>query len=555
MKAVQCDIPHGTDSLEMWRVNLAEDRRNRSKSQGGTLGSERAAGTGPNERLRAPLGYGSLCVVNRMCSAGSSSGYTGENAGAGGLTTRWPGLCTVLAPVGNVGNRSVETARVSVGGRGAESGMYPAQTQRSERRRADALTLEQRYLAVRHLTSEELARVSAEDAQVQSMPDSSPLKWHLGHTTWFFEKFVLGAVPGYECANPAFDYVFNSYYDAIGPRVDRARRGQMTRPTLLEVLEYRRVVDARVMTLLASPFHDELADRVRLGLEHEQQHQELILMDLKHLFGHQPLLPVYRERLGNSTEVSGGELSSGDGIALTYAKYPGGLFRMGTDGPEFRFDNEGPAHVQFVPPFELAQRLVTNGEFLEFVADGGYRRPELWLSDGFQWVKHHRITSPMYWHGEQDCMELLRVFTLHGLQSLNLEAPVCHVSYYEADAYARWAGARLPTEAQWEYAAQELPVRGNFLNLQRLDPLPARGSSQMFGDVWEWTQSAYAPYPGYRADDGALGEYNGKFMCNQMVLRGGSCVTPPGHVRRTYRNFFAPHCRWQFSGIRLARDI
>lgn len=424
-------------------------------------------------------------------------------------------------------------------------------------RGGDVLPLEQRYLAVRHLTSEELARVSAEDAQAQSMPDASPLKWHLGHTTWFFEKFVLGAVPGYECVNPAFDYLFNSYYETIGPRVERARRGQMTHPTLLEVLEYRRVIDARLMTLLASPLDSALAARVRLGLEHEQQHQELILMDLKHLFGHQPLLPVYREPLAHSSrsETSWDELPGRSRRTLRYSKHPGGLFRVGSDGPDFHFDNEGPAHVQFVPPFELAQRLVTNGEFLEFIADGGYRRPELWLSDGVQWVKDHHITSPMYWHADKDTTENVRVFTLHGLQSLELEAPVCHVSYYEADAYARWAGARLPTEAQWEYAAQGVPVRGKFLNLQRLEPSPARGSTQMYGDVWEWTQSAYAPYPGYRPNEGALGEYNGKFMCNQMVLRGGSCVTPHGHIRRTYRNFFSPHCRWQFAGIRLARDV
>ena len=414
---------------------------------------------------------------------------------------------------------------------------------------------ETRYLAVRGATVALLEGVSDEDAQVQSMPDASPAKWHLAHTTWFFETFVLAGVPGYRVVDPAYGYLFNSYYEAVGARVERAQRGLLTRPSLRDVLEYRRIVDEQVVSVLERSPSSDVRRFVELGLHHEQQHQELLLMDLKHLFGHQPLLPAYR----SSPAPPGAEdtRASMPGEAgpqsRKYERREGGLITVGCDGPGFYFDNESPRHRAFVPSFELMTRLVTNGEYQQFISDRGYERPELWLSDGFRWVNEHRIRGPMYWQGDSTAGGA-GVFTLDGVCEIGPDEPVCHVSYYEADAFARWAGARLPTESEWEHAARTEPVEGNFLESRHLRPTQARGRSQMFGDVWEWTQSAYAPYPGYRPTAGALGEYNGKFMCNQMVLRGGSCVTPQGHVRASYRNFFPPHCRWQFAGIRLARD-
>lgn len=427
--------------------------------------------------------------------------------------------------------------------------------------RAAGSPLRRRYLAVREATVALLDGLTEEDAQVQSMPDASPTKWHLGHTTWFFEKFVLSRVPGYSAFNEAYDHLFDFDYETLGTRVERGSRGLLTRPSLQQILEYRRYVDERLNELLARDPTQELLQRVELGIHHEQQHQELVLMDVKHLFGHQPLLPAYR-----SSWASGARLVPRDQDCvgqvedtidrLSFGRHPEGVRQIGHAGDDFCFDNERPRHHALFPPFEIAQRLTTNGEYLEFIQDGGYERAELWLSDGFRWKTDHSITLPLYWHGtrENGRWTELQAFTLRGMQPLALDEPVCHVSYYEADAFARWSGARLPTESQWECAANSVPVSGNFLESQRLHPAPARGGTQWFGDVWEWTESAYAPYPGYRPGRGALGEYNGKFMCNQMVLRGGSCVTPREHVRPTYRNFFPPHCRWQFSGIRLARD-
>lgn len=434
---------------------------------------------------------------------------------------------------------------------------------RTSRSRSPARQLSvERYLAVRAATTALLEGINEEDAQVQSMPDASPIKWHMAHTTWFFETFVLGATPSYEVVNPAYGFLFNSYYETVGPRVVRAQRGMLTRPSLREVTDYRRVIDDRMVALLGRLVPNEIQTRIELGLHHEQQHQELMLMDIKHLFGHQPLLPAYRERpepVSENYVLASGEFErqslTTDGSS--YTRYPGGLTTIGYDGPEFHFDNESPAHPQYVAPFELAQRLVTNGEYLEFIDAGGYERPELWLSDGYRWLTENDVRLPLYWRGqcESGRWHDLQSFTLHGVEPLDLDEPVCHLSYYEADAYARWVGARLPSEAEWESAARSLPVTGNFLESGRLRPCVARHDTQLFGDVWEWTQSTYAPFPGYRAAAGALGEYNGKFMCNQMVLKGGSCITPRDHVRASYRNFFAPHCRWQFSGVRLARDV
>lgn len=412
------------------------------------------------------------------------------------------------------------------------------------------------YLETRAKTLELLDDINEEDAQVQSMPDASPAKWHLAHTTWFFETFILGTLSGYEPVDAAYGYMFNSYYDVVGPRVQRANRGLLTRPSLRVLLDYRRIVDERIIALLEHCSDRELLSRIELGLEHEQQHQELLLMDLKHLFGHQPLLPAYRDPardLALATDV--GTRVNGD-TSGAFTRYSGGVVRIGCDGPEFHFDNETPAHETLLAPYELANRLVTNGEYAEFIRAGGYERPELWLSDGYRWLQENEVRAPLYWHGVSNdgSARAPRVFTLHGLLDLDPDEPVCHVSYYEANAYARWNGARLPTEAEWENAASQCTVEGNFLESRRLRPAPSNGRGQLFGDVWEWTQSAYAPYPGYRAPAGALGEYNGKFMCNQMVLKGGSCITPRQHVRASYRNFFAPHCRWQFAGLRLARD-
>jgi len=386
----------------------------------------------------------------------------------------------------------------------------------------------------------DLARpFSAEDCQVQSTADASPVKWHLAHTTWFFETFVLGRTGG------AFGYLFNSYYESVGPRLARPNRGLMTRPSLQEVLDYRARIEEEVLARFDA-LEDTRRGLIEVGLHHEQQHQELILTDVKHLLSLNPLAPAAFAAPADGgafrptpAERSRTEFSGGGGVAdIGHA-----------EGEGFAFDNEGPRHRVYLEPFRLSPRLSTCADYLAFIEDGGYRRPELWLSDGWDAVRTGGWEAPLYWRRGEHGWTL---FTLSGLRPLDPEEPVCHVSYYEADAFARWSGARLPTEQEWETVAAETPVEGHFAESGRFHPRPSTGS--LFGDVWVWTRSAYGPYPGYRPPEGALGEYNGKFMCGQMVLRGGSCATPASHIRPTYRNFFPPSARWQFSGVRLAED-
>jgi ergothioneine biosynthesis protein EgtB len=403
-----------------------------------------------------------------------------------------------------------------------------------------------RYRAVREATEKLCAPLSAEDCQAQSMTDASPAKWHLAHTSWFFETFVLqAAATGYRPFHPQYNFLFNSYYNAVGARHPRPARGVLTRPPLEEIYAYRRHVDERMLALLEgrAGAADGLAPVIELGLNHEQQHQELILTDIKHLLSLNPLAPIYRERETRP---------AGEAAPLAWREYGGGLCAVGHAGEGFAFDNEGPRHRVYLEPFALATRLVTNGEFLDFITDGGYERPELWLSDGWDAAQNGGWRAPLYWQERDGAWG---AFTLSGPREVRAEEPVCHVSFYEADAYARWAGARLPTEFEWEAAAGGAEVAGNFAESEIFHPAPAQSSdhTQFFGDAWEWTQSGYAPYPGYRPAAGALGEYNGKFMCNQIVLRGGSCATPHSHIRASYRNFFPPSARWQFSGIRLAK--
>jgi ergothioneine biosynthesis protein EgtB len=416
---------------------------------------------------------------------------------------------------------------------------------------ARAHRLRERYADVRAATAGLAAPLSAEDQLVQSMPDASPTKWHLAHTSWFFETFVLSPfVPGYRAVDERYAYLFNSYYEALGPRQPRPRRGAITRPSLEEVRAYRDAIDERMDTFLDLPHGEgEALFRIDLGLHHEQQHQELILTDIHHALWSNPLRPAYRQDAGPAPA------GAADVPGLEWTSHPGGLVEIGHDGPGFSFDNERPRHRVFLEPFQIAGRAVTAGEYLRFVEDGGYRRPDLWLSDGWAAVQGNGWTAPQYWDlGPEGWSE----FTLAGTQPLRLDAPVSHVSYYEAEAFARWAGARLPTEAEWETLAAAGRADGHFVESGTLAPLPAGAPAdarpaQMFGDVWEWTASAYLPYPRFRALEGELGEYNGKFMSGQMVLRGGSCLTPRSHIRATYRNFFPPAARWQMSGLRLAR--
>jgi ergothioneine biosynthesis protein EgtB len=398
----------------------------------------------------------------------------------------------------------------------------------------------QRYLAVRAQTEQLAEPLGAEDCALQSMPDASPTKWHLGHTSWFFETFVLErALPDFSSYRTEFRVLFNSYYVGVGPRHPRHERGLLSRPSLDEVRAFRRSVDERMEELFRR--HPAAAQRVanlvELGIHHEQQHQELILTDLKHLLSRNPLLPAYRK----------GAASAGEGQCreMAWRAFPEGIRQIGHDGRGFAFDNEQPRHRQFLAAFEISDRLVTNGDFEQFVEDGGYARPELWLSEGWDARVAQEWNAPLYRHDREH-------FTLSGMRPVDASEPVAHVSYYEADAFARWAGARLPTEAEWETAASDESRSGNFLESGRLHPM--QGTGQYFGDTWEWTSSAYAPYPGFRPAGGAVGEYNGKFMVNQYVLRGGSCVTPASHIRASYRNFFPAAARWQFTGIRLARD-
>lgn len=406
------------------------------------------------------------------------------------------------------------------------------------------------YHRVRSETEALASPISAEDAQVQSMADASPTKWHLGHTTWFFETFVLTRSQDHRSFQQEYKVLFNSYYNTVGAQHPRPRRGMLSRPSLDEVYEYRHTVDARLRRYLERADEaelDEVSGIVLLGLHHEQQHQELMVTDILHLFAANPLKPAYCSDPAPKAEPS---------PPLVWHRFPEGIVWIGHDGGGFSFDNETPRHRTFVHAFEIASRLVTAREYMEFMAEGGYQRPDLWLSDGWATVQQEGWTAPLYWERRQGTWWHM---TLHGMRPIDPNAPVCHVSYYEADAYARFRGTRLPTEAEWEVASEASPIEGNLQDGGLLAPLAPGSSStvrpqQMYGDLWEWTGSAYLPYHGYRPGPGALGEYNGKFMCGQMVLRGGSFATPADHIRSTYRNFFYPQTRWQFMGIRLAQD-
>jgi len=401
--------------------------------------------------------------------------------------------------------------------------------------------------AVRSLTEALAAPLSPEDQTVQSMPDTSPTKWHRAHTTWFFEEFVLGDfAPGYAAFDPAYSYLFNSYYEAVGPRYPRPGRGLVSRPGAAEIARYRDAVDAAMVELIDTPAGSKAAGLIELGLHHEQQHQELLLMDIKHVLSRNPLDPAYLDQAAPLP---------GTTCPVEWIPHDGGLVEIGHDGDGFAFDNEYPRHAEYLAPFALASRPVTCGEWAAFIADGGYERAELWLSDGRAAVVAEGWEAPLYW--DRDGAGTWTVFTLGGRRPAADDEPVCHVSYYEADAFARWRGARLPTEAEWEHAvAGAGPFRRRF-ELDGLHPIAPRGPrlADSVGEVWEWTVSAYSPYPGFRPAAGAVGEYNGKFMINQQVLRGGACVTPPDHARPTYRNFFPPSARWPFTGVRLARDL
>lgn len=445
-----------------------------------------------------------------------------------------------------------------------------------------------RFRRVRAVSDWLAEGLEVEDFVVQSMPDVSPMRWHLAHTTWFFETFLLKPFANVTTSNyDDFQYLFNSYYNQIGEQFPRPRRGLVTRPTVREVFEYRREVDDAMQTWLeqgGDSIQPSQQHLLEVGLNHEQQHQELMLTDLKHVFSCNPLYPVYR-RSGNEDRASG--LLARVDNELNWLDFAGGVREIGHGGQTFAFDNESPRHEVLLTPFRLSSRLVTVGEFLEFIEDGGYQRPELWLSLGWHTVQQEGWKAPLYWEQRDGDWHQ---FTLLGLQPVNTLEPVCHVSFFEADAYARWTGARLATEAEWEVASQSVvdhlvelasasdaPSRdfggfafqardGNFVECEYWHPQPpevfvgnegvrlAGLPEQMFGDTWEWTASPYLGYPGYRPPDGAIGEYNGKFMCNQYVLRGGSCATSASHLRTTYRNFFPPEARWQFTGIRLAQD-
>jgi ergothioneine biosynthesis protein EgtB len=406
-----------------------------------------------------------------------------------------------------------------------------------------------RYRDIRR-ESEHICRpLATEDYCIQSMPDVSPPKWHLAHTSWFFETFLLRPFhAGYAVFHPQYDYLFNSYYETVGSPYPRARRGLLSRPGVQDIYRYRAHVDNAIEELLADcPTEHEQAVRARivLGLHHEQQHQELLFTDIKHILALNPLKPAYREAE---------EAPSAPVPVLTWVAYPGGVREIGFGGSGFAFDNETPRHRVYLNDFALASRCVTNAEYLDFMENGGYGRPELWLSDGWREVNEHGWRAPLYWERHDGSWW---TYTLAGVRPVRSEEPVCHISGYEADAFARWAGKRLPTEAEWETAAAAFDVTGNFVESGQLHPLSATSGAipaQVYGDVWEWTASDYAPYPGFRATAGALGEYNGKFMCNQRVLRGGSCVSAQSHLRASYRNFFYMNSRWQFTGLRLAAD-
>jgi len=400
------------------------------------------------------------------------------------------------------------------------------------------------FRSVRRETELICAPLEVDDYQVQSIAETSPPKWHIAHVTWFFEEFVLSHFDSqYKPFHPRFSYLFNSYYETVGKMQPRPKRGMLSRPTVDEVYRYRRYVDDHIQSLILNIDESDWEDcrqRVTLGLHHEQQHQELLFMDIKHNFSVNPLKPAYHEQqqaLSSSLQ------------AVHWVDREGGLREIGREGDGFSFDNETPRHQVLLRDHQLASRLVTNGEYLQFIQSDGYQRPELWLADGWYLINREIWRHPLYWELKD---EEWWQFTLGGMQRLNFEEPVCHLSFYEADAFARWAGARLPMESELECMLEEQPVQGNFLDFQILHPQP--GDGQWYGDLWEWTSSAYSAYPGFRPLAGSMGEYNGKFMCNQMVLRGGCCVTPENHIRASYRNFYYPHDRWPFTGLRLAKD-
>ena len=422
-------------------------------------------------------------------------------------------------------------------------------------------SLSERFRSTRRRSLELIASLTPEDMMVQSCPEASPAKWHLAHTAWFFESFILREfLPGYRIFNRDFEWLFNSYYQTFAHFPEKKLRSSFSRPGIEEILRYREHVDAGIERLLEVGPDREAMLRIELGVNHEEQHQELLLTDILHAFSTNPLRPVYRD-LGTSAKTS----ATGAAAEVRFTEFGGGLIEAGHDGNGFSFDNERPRHKTWLEPFALATRLVTCGEFAEFIADGGYKRPELWLSAGWDAVQQNGWKAPLYWsehEPEANSEDNRRIFTLRGERCLrdHEDAPVSQVSYFEADAYARWTGHRLPTEFEWEVAASGLPVEGNLLESGNLMPVPAgnlhqdQSPAQQWGDCWEWTASAYLGYPGFQALPGTLGEYNGKFMSGQMVLRGGSCVTPKAHIRASYRNFFSPETRWQFSGIRLAKS-
>jgi ergothioneine biosynthesis protein EgtB len=409
--------------------------------------------------------------------------------------------------------------------------------------------VEKAYISIRQESEKICEPLEIEDYGIQTMPDVSPPKWHLAHTSWFFETFILKPyVNGYQEYQPMFSHLFNSYYEQTGTYHPRPERGLLSRPTVTEVNTYRRQIDDAMHRLLDDvqhPDRQEVLRRTEIGLNHEQQHQELMLTDIKNIFAYNPLKPIYKELPVPPT------LDSED---LHWHEQPAGIYEIGHVGDDFAYDNELPRHKIYLQPFRIASRLVTNGEYLEFIRDGGYENPALWLSDGWKIIKDNKWQAPLYWEFRDNQWHEM---TLGGMRILDLNAPVSHVSFYEANAFANWKGSRLPTEMEWEIIAHVLPIKGNFRDTGYFHPAasPETSLNQFFGDVWEWTQSSYTPYPGYRPAKGALGEYNGKFMSSQMVLRGGSCVTPQNHIRPTYRNFFYPGDRWQFSGIRLAETV
>jgi ergothioneine biosynthesis protein EgtB len=409
-------------------------------------------------------------------------------------------------------------------------------------------SLRERFSQIRQQTLKLAEPLSEADMTIQGAEFASPGKWHLAHTTWFFEEFFLNSVPGYTKKSEAYQFFFNSYYETIGKRQQQGLRGLITRPSLAEVLTYRQAIDDRVAAKLKEGISGELEAIIEIGLQHEQQHQELFLTDILYNLSLNPLFPAYRKHRPSTAK--------NPTVQTAMISFSGGLENIGHTGNGFGFDNEFPQHPEYLQPYQLSSHLVTNADWVEFIKSGGYRSPLLWLSDGWKTVQAEGWQMPLYWVVE----DIYKAMTLEGLQEIDLNAPVTHVSYFEADAYARWAGKRLPTEAEWEVAGRTQKIVGNFANCGLYRPTPAcandSGSlTQLYGDVWEWTASPYSAYPGFRASPEAIGEYNGKFMNGQYVLRGGSCVTPENHIRATYRNFFYPHQRWQFTGVRLAQDL